>query len=908
MDLSGWLASLDEQDAAAKAGAENAAQPAESNFTDWSGSSLFADDAEPATQAEAPQPAASDEDDWLSKLNLDREETAPEAPAAQTPGGNSNLWADAESGEPAAETPAAAEDDMAWLNSLQLDSAEPGAGAGPAAEMPPAAPEAEQSASSGWGLTGWLNQNDAPAEPPASEAPSPGADKNRPQPGTPEWLAGLASTPAAAGSSWFADEPAANEEPSAQAPDSELPAWLLESSAEPVEPASPAQTPGGMPSWLMDEPAAPEAQTPAAASDNDNAMPSWLADEPTPSAAQTPPPQAPVEGMPAWLSDMAQEPASAAPVSQEPQRGSDDLPSWMQADFGAEETVPTPGSTANDDQLPGWFSSFNEPADQPSAAEQPAAGIQPAAEIQPANEPADVPPDFAFNLFSMPDEPARPEPARVEPAKAQAPEEQPDWLSSLAAADEEAVPTEEPHPDARAGSGPLPFIEGGLPDWMNEFQGQQPTDSTVAPLIPAEDISSTYTNKDQPFDIQLPDWLDEEAAQRSADEQTQSATGQPSGEDLAHAELPSWVAAMRPVETVVHSDAGLVDNDQNVERAGPLSGMRGVLPADDSVINYRKPPVYSMKLRVTEKQRGHSALLESLVGQETQPLLLPAQKSQAPQVVLRVLVALFMLVVLAGALLVKWQTPTPTLIPPDTLDFYDQVEALPVDQTVLLAVDYEAGLSGEMRFASSTVIDHLMARNVALAVVSTVPTGPAMADSLLKQVQENRADYDLAAKAVNLGYLPGGTISLVEFARNPQGAAPQTVGGEYAWDKPALTGIDDIQKFSSVIVVTDSAETGRDWVEQVQPYLGNVPLLFVTSAQAAPLLEPYVESRQVQGLVSGLLGGTLYGQQTGRQDVNPAMGHYGAYQVGVLLAFVLVLIGAIVSSLTSFATRNKKNR
>lgn len=882
VDLSGWLAGLDAQDAAsAEPAPEEPTQPGRA-LEGW-GSSLFVDESVPPAAVQPPASFGPEDsgDDWLSKLSLDAEAPAPEPPAAtQSASWDSSLWADPAPGKPAeAGTPPAADDNFDWLRSFQAQDAAP---AEP--ESAPAVPETPSgsSASSGWGLTGWLGQPAAAQEPDAAE---PAAE-------TPDWLASLNGPSAAGGEALFANEAPVEQEQPEPAADSGIPAWLLDEtpSAGEQTPAAPA---GDLPSWMAQEPPAPAEPAPSA--EESSTIPTWLADS---EPAQAPAEPAPASSIPDWLAGLKAEPPqdgvtvpeSTGSVPEAAAEG-EGLPAWLKDDFGVQATQPAPRGEAQDDQLPGWIS-----AGEPAAA--------------PTTQPsADLPEDFAFNLFRAPDEPEAVKPAAEETAGTQpAPETQPDWLASLKAAGEESAFIEEPQPEPGKGAGLLPFIDQGLPDWMNEFQGQAPADATVPPLIQAEETASTYTGKEAPFDIELPAWLDEEAAHRSAEQNKQAEAGDAASEGLAEAELPSWVAAMRPVETAIKGDLALVDSDQNVEKSGPLSGMRGVLPSDESVTSYRKPPIYSIKLRVSEKQRGHSTLLESLVGQEIQPLVLPPVKSQAPQIVLRVLLALFMLVVLAGALLINWQMPTPALIPPDTLDMFAQVEALPADQTVLLAVDFEPGLSGEMRFASTTVIDHLMARGAQIAVVSTVTVGPAMADALLKQVQQGRPEYDLAAKVVNLGYLPGGTISLVEFARNPHGAAPQTTGGEAAWDKPVLTGIDDIQKFSSVIVLTDRAETGRDWVEQVQPYLGNVPLLFVSSAQAAPLLEPYVESRQVQGLVSGLLGGTLYGQQTGRQAVNPAMGHYGAYQVGVLLAFVLVLFGAIVSSITSLVTRNKKNR
>ena len=64
--------------------------------------------------------------------------------------------------------------------------------------------------------------------------------------------------------------------------------------------------------------------------------------------------------------------------------------------------------------------------------------------------------------------------------------------------------------------------------------------------------------------------------------------------------------------------------------------------------------------------------------------------------------------------------------------------------------------------------------------------------------------------------------------------------------------------YSAVILLTDHAESARVWVEQIHtakqadPTIVNQPLLVVSSAQAGPMLQPYVSSQQVNGLVNGL--------------------------------------------------------
>ena len=77
------------------------------------------------------------------------------------------------------------------------------------------------------------------------------------------------------------------------------------------------------------------------------------------------------------------------------------------------------------------------------------------------------------------------------------------------------------------------------------------------------------------------------------------------------------------------------------------------------------------------------------------------------------------------------------------------------------------------------------------------------------------------------------------------------------WDsskdpQPCLpaANVGSFSEYAAVIVMSDHAESGRVWVEQLQnrkqldPALANQPLLVIASAQAGPLLQPYVSSRQ----------------------------------------------------------------
>ncbi|MBE0697865.1 MAG: hypothetical protein IH586_13165 [Anaerolineaceae bacterium] len=688
-----------------------------------------------------------------------------------------------------------------------------------------------------------------------------------------------------------------------------LSAWQTGSTNEPRELES-------LPDWMNDELAAPS--SPAGEADS----PGWINGEEKEPSIQ--PEEDQISG---WLRDVPSETAPDEPA---------DLPDWLSSapDTAADQTAgarDTAGSASSGDgSLPDWFSSFDTPDTQDALENGQKLSSDAAGSEKSYNDLPDwLEEESQPETLSAQDpveDPAAWEPAAAEPLSAGPANEEPpgdlpqdnfDWLSQLdEKGDEELVqgesaPSEQPVEPISA----QPFSAEESPEWLRDFASQAPAaGDAVPPLIgmeesevaqPGDEIDRSFTS------VELPDWLSEESSSSDAASVSAKAS-EPASEELTRADLPEWVKEMRPIESVIPGEPASAETNQHVEKAGPLAGLRGVLPAEEQISRYRKPPVYSAKLRVSEKQRSQSSLLDSIVTQESQPLLIVPERSHAPRVIARILVALLFLVVLAGlrAFPLGLQ-PSPMLTPPELRDMFNQIDrATSQSAPVLLAVDYEPGRSGEMYYASSPVIEHLMAKNARIVVLSTVPTGPALAQRLLVDSardlnEKTNQIYDLGVQTLNLGYLPGGTISLLEFAQLPSRAAPASLEGNFdIWNQSFLQDVKDLTGFSQVIVLTDSAETGRAWVEQVQPLMGNIPLYMVTSAQAAPLLMPYVQSQQINGMVNGLLGGVIYGQW--RQVDTPAGIYWESYQVGILLAVLLMLIGGLYSVIVALTKRKGK--
>ncbi|MBU4224668.1 MAG: hypothetical protein KKC71_02465 [Chloroflexi bacterium] len=547
-----------------------------------------------------------------------------------------------------------------------------------------------------------------------------------------------------------------------------------------------------------------------------------------------------------------------------------------------------PGEAALLEVLPGWFSDLKSE----SAPAQPEA-------------------DRVGVALSLSKGAAQKKPvaAAAEPVSAPS-EELPDWLLKLQ--EESKAPTHE-LPQIH-----IPFEES--PGWLEKLQAsaytepERPSAPIIAPeaAAPAEDSQAN-------FPMEVPDWLStlgpEEAEEAAAGKSAQKA------EALEPGELPSWVQAMRPVEAVMaESEVPQEKAGEESAAGGPLAGLSGVLPLGPGLGPLRKPPAYSSKLQVTESQKRHAASLERLVSTESEPRPIKGQSRMPSARLLRWVIALVLILAASLPIVTGIQIVPGAIYPAESGPTRELINGLGTNSPVLVVFDYEPALSGELEAAAAPVIDHLLFKAPRLAIISTSPTGPILAERFLKTTQAShrvgaarsyqRSDpVDQRGQGyVNLGYLAGGPAGVLGFAQNPPVTAANSFEGTPAWQMPPLQGVQNLSDFAALIILTDNADTGRIWIEQAGPYLKNSPLLMIISAQAEPMLRPYYDSGQIKGLVTGLAGGKAYEQANEPAFPGPGLArrYWDAFSLSLFLAEMMILIGGLWGAMAAWRARRNK--
>lgn len=708
---------------------------------------------------------------------------------------------------------------------------------------------------------------------PAGQAPVASSDESE----LPPWLANIVAAREDPGqdtlSGWLKKADAGAEPPSPQAPSfkeepplSEEPfsgfekpapedasgsGWAnkpsMEQSPAVRRPEGFAPLEAGLPDWLKSSQGGPGAEQPAG-----EELPDWLKNldsTPLPSGGSEPP--APASLTSDWLKDQSSEEPPVEDRAGSAARFDSSTPDWLKQQETADPDSLTTASESLEDSIsfetPDWLKALDVPEPSPTPKYE----------------------EFSSEIpASGPDEPAGPA--------------SPDWLKDLGGFH---IPESSASESASADASQAAFTpEGG----ENVF----PKES-----LSKGDLDALFT--------EMPDWL----VSASADELGSA----PATEDInviAPGSLPSWVEAMRPVESSI-AQGGEV-GDQTLETRGPLAGLHGVLPVVPFLGPSSKPKAYSIKLVASEEQQSHAALLEEVLAAETTPAPIASPGRVASQRALRLAVAAVLFLITGITVLAGSQIfPLPAVpqlfqepLPGSKTGLQAGIESIlvPESAAVLVVFDYDPALAGEMQTLAVPLLDQMiLLRHPRLTLVSTSPTGAVLGERLITGPLASH-NYQSGFQYVNLGYIPGGLSGVRAFAQNPPATVPFAFDGSPPWQSEPLKGVQAFAHFAAVVIITDNAETGRTWIEQAGPLRGASPFVIAASAQAGPLLHPYFQSGQINGLLTGLHDSAVIEQiNAGRPGV--ARRYWDAYNTGLLLAVAFILGGSLMSLVAGLGAR-----
>lgn len=225
---------------------------------------------------------------------------------------------------------------------------------------------------------------------------------------------------------------------------------------------------------------------------------------------------------------------------------------------------------------------------------------------------------------------------------------------------------------------------------------------------------------------------------------------------------------------------------------------------------------------------------------------------------------IFLFIAVSVTIPLLLQRPAPVPPSPIVRTLFDAVEKLPPGSRVLLSLDYGPSTVPENDPMAQAVARHCLSRDLKLYLMTIWATGPPLITNLLEQVVKAEfPDKVYGVDYVNLGYKVGNQGLIQALTSDFKGQYTADAGwGDAHPSRP----IDQIPMMKPIRTVADmdliigigSGKPGlKEWVQFAGDPAG-VPVGGGVTAVEAPLLYPYYNAGQLEGLMGGLLGAAEY--------------------------------------------------
>ncbi|HOW91692.1 MAG TPA: hypothetical protein PK883_05180 [Anaerolineaceae bacterium] len=433
------------------------------------------------------------------------------------------------------------------------------------------------------------------------------------------------------------------------------------------------------------------------------------------------------------------------------------------------------------------------------------------------------------------------------------------------------------------------------------------------PAQEPEPAVNTEPAQELPFPLfvdNLPDWLStEETTKESSIEGKLDAditAGEISEQKIEKGQLPAWLQSLRP-SAARSIEESASESTPVLDDRGVLAGIAGTLPGANLSGRVIKPVDFAQELRATAQQRKNADLFQSLLQAPDEPVVMSTdQKTASPagRFVRFIVTILVLLAVILPILLPGFSVIVPVLFPTEVVNTLGTIQALSADKPVLVAAHFEAGLAGEIDWTAQPVLKQLVSRGIPLALTSTNVQGFTVLQDMVAQAIGNDPVYSMDVNVMNLGYLPGGSIGMGALVNDPLKTLPFTTDLQPVGESAVFGTLNSLSDLGALIILTDNPEFARIWVEQVDGGNAGLPILAVVSSQAAPLVQPYFASGQINGYISGMSGALFYEMLTMR--AGSATARFNSYQLSLLLVAVLIFAGGTVSLILASPHSAKK--
>ncbi len=401
-------------------------------------------------------------------------------------------------------------------------------------------------------------------------------------------------------------------------------------------------------------------------------------------------------------------------------------------------------------------------------------------------------------------------------------------------------------------------------------------------VLQAESDSEVFHNIPEDDDESLTNGLEQDLRSEAVEETL------PADENQAEAALePDLEESTKPGETLVNEkDAKPVEeldsefDSEPEEEAVELSESETQDSSDvedeiEDVSKKSQPAEESLSteevspdLLLLRNQRDRASVFTDIIGQEGRRTIAVLREHHHQSKIGRLVLGLLLILGVILAILLGPPGSVDLPSPAPGMSFAENLNSIDPDEVVLVILDYQAASQSNIEPLAARTLEILEERGASLHLVTSNPEN--------LWLDPNQIPDD---------FIPGGMLGYLALAT---GASSNW--GEMPIQHALKGDLDLFGEVDQVVLISDSAEFVRMWLEQISPWQPRIKTSAVTTPVSGPVLLPYYDSGQLQGFVAEIADVSVL-------NVEPQnLINQRAYQVGMLLMIIILLLGMITKA------------
>ncbi len=252
---------------------------------------------------------------------------------------------------------------------------------------------------------------------------------------------------------------------------------------------------------------------------------------------------------------------------------------------------------------------------------------------------------------------------------------------------------------------------------------------------------------------------------------------------------------------------------------------------------------------------------------------------------------IFLLVAVIIAIPIIWPLNLAVTTPTDAvMGVYNEVEALPPRSPLLIAFDYDPASKPELSPMAIAVCRHAFKKDLRVIAMNLWVTATGMADDVLSQTakeygKEYGKDYTF------LGWQPVPVAVITGMGTDIYSIYPKDQKGNDSKSQPVMKGIRTLKDFPYMVELGAGSPGLPEWIAYGTDKFG-VKIGAGCTAVSEPGLRPFLQSKQITGLMGSMKSGSEYEALINK----PGLARAGMDAISMahfLLLFLILLANAI---------------